>query len=398
MDAVTAQRVIEELRKGIPPEGFVRYFTVGRTEEIRALTDRLQKAPAGALLLQANYGAGKTHLLRFIRESALDYGFAVSLVTLDAKAGVRFNRMDQIVGALWRCMEIPGAETRGVRAFFNLVCSCIEHDKKGPAGDSFWGRLTNNGKWDFSDVLESPALFVALRAWATGVEDVRDLIEGWFHQPWLYYSQRKILYAALVSDLRRYFRDPRMEWQFYADAIFQFNLQGYAQSWALLRDLNVLASAAGLRGFTLLFDEFEDIITNLSRINFQEAAFWNLFTFCRGVAFPGLTFYAVTPQFSEKCKQRLLERERWDIDLTLFESIPTFRMSSLRNEELSELAMKILEAHGLAYDWEPDLIMKASQLREIVSKAAKEPIEDRTRKTIKIVVEKLDDIFYEANE
>jgi chromosomal replication initiation ATPase DnaA len=69
MESRQAQRVIESLRQGIPPEGHIRRFTVGRKSEIARLTTRLDKSESGALLLKANYGSGKTHLLRFIRET-----------------------------------------------------------------------------------------------------------------------------------------------------------------------------------------------------------------------------------------------------------------------------------------------------------------------------------------
>lgn len=75
---VEVQRVIESLRLGIPPDGHVRYFTVGRLSEITELTARLQQGKTDALLLKANYGSGKSHLLRFIRETALKANFAVS--------------------------------------------------------------------------------------------------------------------------------------------------------------------------------------------------------------------------------------------------------------------------------------------------------------------------------
>src|SRR5688572_3634361 len=102
MTAGEAQKAVESLRKGIPPDGYVRHFTVGRDAEINQLVTRLRSQQKGALLLRANYGSGKSHLLRFTRETALAEGYAVSSVTLDSKSAVRFNKMDQIVGAVWR--------------------------------------------------------------------------------------------------------------------------------------------------------------------------------------------------------------------------------------------------------------------------------------------------------
>lgn len=393
MNAIQAQRVMESLRKGIPPTGFVRHFTVGRDSEIRSLSKKLRESEGGALLIQANYGSGKTHLLQFIREQALSDSYAVSTVTLDARAAVRFNRMDQIFGAICRNIEIPSSpDNKGIRHLFHFLIQQAE-DAKGRTG--FWHQLTHNWRWDYSEVLDSPAMFIAFRAWSASKPSIQDIIEDYLFQPWEYRVQRKRLYLELVESLRSFFRDPRSEWQFYADEVFMFHTQGYAQSWAALRDLNTLARAAGLKGLTILFDEFEDVITNLRNIAHQQAAFWNLFQFYSGKQFPGMTFYAVTPQFSAKCKNLLIEKNYWDYDFSNFDRLPTFEMSPLDVLELDELAMRVLEAHGIAYNWEPDLVMRASQLEKIVHNAASVPVQDRARHTIISVVKALDNLLQE---
>jgi len=392
MNAAQAQRVIESLRMGIPPDGFVRHFTVGRTTEIDGLTQQLQDQDGTVLLLKANYGSGKTHLLRYIREEALDHNYAVSSVTLDAKGVVRFNRMDQVFGAVCRGLEIPGASgEKGLRPFFDLLVK----DVNNRDDTSIWRKISNNWKWDYSEELDSQAVFIALRAWATARADIQDLVEDWFSQPWVY-KVRRNLYLELVENLRKFFRDPRPEYKFYMDNVFMFQTQGYEQSWAALRDFDRLACASGLKGLIILFDEFEDIITNLPNIAYQQDAFWNLFQFYSGKSFPGKTFYAVTPEFVEKCKIRLLLKGKWDYDFSRFEVLPTFEMSPLTTKELEELAKKILEAHAVAYDWEPDLKLKASQLQRIVRKAASSQIQDRARYAIVSVVKSLDELLQET--
>src|SRR5438874_1116789 len=106
-----AGRVIESLRTGVPPKGHVRAFTVGRQPEIEQLRGALTCDSPGSLLLLANYGAGKSHLLRFVQEEALSLGYAVSRVTVAANSGVRFNRMDQVLGAVWRGLELPDSSS-----------------------------------------------------------------------------------------------------------------------------------------------------------------------------------------------------------------------------------------------------------------------------------------------
>ncbi len=401
MNPPEAQRAIESLRKGIPPSGFVRYFTVGRESEIKSLTARLDGNGCGALLIKANYGSGKTHLLRFVREDALDRGYAVCSVTLDAKSAVRFNRMDQILGAIWRGLELPGESSdRGTRALFSLIQCQIEESKAEKNRKGYWSRLTNEWRWDFSEVLESPAMFIALRAWSCGKPEVQDLVADWITQPWVYYARRRFLYQELVEKLRKHFRDPRPEWQFYNTnaGIFNFQMQDYDQSWKALRDLQALSQAAGLRGVVILFDEFEDVLNNLKRVDYQEAAFWNLFRFYSGKQFPGMTFFAVTPEFAAKCKRLLMDKGRWDFDYSRFQALPTFEMSPLEKRHLEDLAMKIMETHGIAYGWEPDTVMKASDLKRIISASMSVRVEDRVRQTIKEIVKALDHLLESTDE
>ncbi len=318
-----------------------------------------------------------------------------TLYKLAQERTVRFNRMDQIMGAICRGIEIPSAPgKRGIRAFLSQVHHCISD---GDGDETFWAELSSNGKWDYSERLDSKALYIAMRAWHSGSAKTQDLVEDWLEKPWEYRTQRRRLHWELVGSLRGFFCDPRRDWQFYADKTLEFvPTGGYAESWALLRDINSLAKASELSGFIILFDEFEDIITNLNNIKWQEDAFWNLFQFYRGRSFPSMTFFAVTPEFVQKCVTRLIQKDRWDYDMAQFEKIPTFQMSPLEVAELKELAMRILKAHGIAYDWEPDLLMKAAGLDAIVRKAAAVQIQDRARHTITTVVSALDDLLQEA--
>jgi hypothetical protein len=239
-------------------------------------------------------------------------------------------------------------------------------------------------------------LFVAIRAWAWGNSKVEDRIEDWFLQPWLYYNQIGLLYSDLILSLRRFFIDPRPKRQFYSDGVFLFHTQGYIQSWSALRGIQRLLCASGLKGLVLLFDEFEDVVTNLRNITYQESAFWNLFQFYAGKQFPGLSFFAVTPEFVNKCITLFLNKGRYESNYqALVKTIPTFQMTPLDVEELKELAMRIMETHGIAYDWIPDNVFCSSILDEIVCKAASAQIQDRARHTIIAVVKALDRLFEE---
>jgi len=397
---VKEQRVIESLRLGIPPEGYIREFTLGRLQEIATLTTTLQQPSSTALLLKANYGSGKSHLLKFIREEALSIGYAVSLVTLDAKSAVRFNRMDQIFGAICRGIEVPNTKDKGITAFFNWILS---RSRTGKIAEN-WNRITNDQRWSYSKAIKSPSIFIALRAWESDRVDT-NLIEDWLHQ-----VGRSEGYSAAYLD-RELIRKPQiyfqeglqtngaLAWSSYTNktSLFNFKHNAYAQAWDAVEDLDTLAKASNLRGLIILFDEFEDVVYNISNIEHQKAAFQNLFKFFFGSFFKSPSFFAVTPGFVEKCKHRLIMKGHWDYDYRHFDTLPTFEMSPLDENNLQKLADKIRQFHGIAYDWNSNTLSVGESLRCVVVKAASTPLQDRTRYTICEVVKCLDQLL-EDNE
>lgn len=395
MDPSEAFRIMESLRLGIPPDGTVRHFTVGRKEEIEDLRGRVQTGGAGLLYIKANYGSGKTHLLRLLREHGLEQGYAVSLVGLDATASVRFNRMDQIVGAVMRGLRIPGSSDTGVRCLFDLLCSEIQKSRARGDTDGLWYRLTNRWKWNESDACESITMFVALRAWATGVPGVQELVEDWLFQPWSYYGQRKRIYQELIGNLGRHFQDGHQERYYYPDA-FRLSVQRYDQSWKFLRDLRMLAAAAGLSGVIILFDEFETMLTGLKRYDYKIDAFWNLLQFGRQKQFPGLSAFAITPGFFHTLGAFIHEMSRDNLDYSELREFPTFEMQPLEVCQLQELAGRIRDTHALAFRWDARAHVGDSALRAVVQKSASIPVQDRSRQTIKQVVGALDAAFDEV--
>ena len=388
-----AEGIVENLRYGIPPQGYVRHFTVGREHELEELHRSLSNAnpfKGAALLVKANYGAGKSHLLQVVRELALESGYAVSLVVVNALGGVRFNRMDTIMGAVCSRLEVPGGNGIGVGQLFDAFVN-------RPTETTGSRAISSEGKWDYSDYLDSPGIYVALRAWEkSSAPAVRELISAWLSTPAAYRAQRKHLHEMLVANLRSRFRDPRGDWQFYADEVFVFHTAGHRYAWAALADLNVIARSAGLRGLILLFDEFEDVIQNLNRRDYQQEAFLNLFRFFGGERFPGMGYFAVTPDFVAKCKTELLSRGVVDFDYTTFEQLPFYEMSEIRSKDFLRLAKKIREVHGTAFNWDASQALDESALQHVVDRLWAVDTPERVRAAIQDLVIELDALLEET--
>jgi hypothetical protein len=388
-----AESIVEQLRFGVPPAGRIVDFTVGRDEQLGELRKSLGK-PSGrggaALLVRANYGAGKSHLLKVIREIALSEGYAVSYIEVKSQEGVRFNRMDTIFGAVCDHIEVPAKSGSGIGQLFDAFVSA-KPASLSPSAKEIRDRISNARKWDYSDFLSSPALYVALRAWVYADEAGRQLITDWLAHPHNYRGQRKLLYQQLVERLRTKFHDTRAEWQFYSEDVFLFHTSGHRQSWDALADLNTIAKGSGFKGLVLLFDEFEDVIQNLNRRDLQEAAFLNLFRFFSGDRFPGMAYFAVTPDFVSKCKSELLNRGAYGFDYTRFDGLPFFELDPIDLEDFLVLASKIRDVHGRAYQWPAGKRLNDERLRELAQQVWVAGSPERVRRAIKGIVDALDD-------
>ena len=305
--------------------------------------------------------------------------------------------MDTIFGAICRELKIRGQDQKGVGALLDVFAG-VTPAQMSLEMRQIRERISSNGKWDLSDYLKSPALYVALRAWVRSeAQDVRDLVQDWFANPENHRGQRKRLYNKLVEVLRSAFRDPRREWQFYADDVFSFHTSGHRQAWDALADFHVLARAAGLRGFVLLFDEFEDVIQNLNRRNLQEAAFLNLFRFFDGDRFPGMSYFAVTPDFVEKCKIELLKQGVYDFDYRRFDHLPFFEMEPIERSEFVDLTTRIRTVYGIAYDGDAGRLFPDGEMNRVVEELWTVRSPDRVRRAIQGIVQALDDHLDQRN-
>ena len=253
-------------------------------------------------------------------------------------------------------------------------------------------RISSNGHWGLSDYLQSAALYVALRAWIhADDQSVRDLVSDWFANPVDYRGQRKRLWRELVAKMRSAFLDPRPEWHFYAEEVFAFHTGGYRQAWAALADLQILARAGGLRGVVVLFDEFEDVIQNLNRRDLQQQAFLNLFRFFDGDRFPGMSYFAVTPDFVAKCKSELLGRGIYSFDYKRFDQLPSFEMASIQQPHFQQLAAYIRTVYAVAYGVDAEILPSDVDMARLVNDlwAVRSP--DRVRRAIQGVVSAFDE-------
>ena len=120
-DRPACVQAINHLKLGVSPWRGLDYLSVGLDQQKRVINEALTDARRGGsrtLVVQLEYGFGKTHLLRLARELAELMGFVSSHITHDPLRNVSFNKpinvFSEIVTEL--CREYPHDAYRRVMA------------------------------------------------------------------------------------------------------------------------------------------------------------------------------------------------------------------------------------------------------------------------------------------
>lgn len=98
------RRMLESFRLGIVPDDCVDEFTFGRETETHELKSWLSNPHENALALIGAYGSGKTHLLNYARSYAMQEGYAVAFVEMDA-IETPFSRPKRVYSQLVRSLR-----------------------------------------------------------------------------------------------------------------------------------------------------------------------------------------------------------------------------------------------------------------------------------------------------
>lgn len=376
-----AEQYIESLRMGIPPIEDLTYFTVGRQSEINDLVSLLDKPSNRIKLLKANYGSGKTHLLRLLHEEALQQNFAVSLLTLDAKSGIRFNKLDEIFGEIARNLRVPNGVS-GIGGLFDTLENAETRE------------ALSIQKYKFYINKRAPQLQTAVGWWVKNDSPlVRDMIIEWMTNPYHYVttSRQEELYKRIIQKSYLSSVDKEKLAALRRDGTFKwYDGKDFSRTWTVMAELHNLTQIAGLRGLIILVDEFEDVVSNMTKSQ-QIRAFYHLFEFYKG-GYPGLAVFAITPDFVENCRRILLQKSIMDFNIRNFERLPFLEISPLTEKDLYDFSNKLISLYEHAYQWRfPDKEVILQKLERECKAASRYAIPDRPRYIAKLTTQILDD-------
>ena len=339
-----AMSIIAALRLGIPPEYGVERYSVARADITETFHDDLDAVLAGASALRylsADYGQGKTHLLRLLRQQAFQRDFVVSIVELTGGSCPLFSLVDvyrQVMLGL-RTAESPdeSALELVLDRWLTFQRSAIPSDRE---------RSLRRLPQDFQ---------AALLAYLQAVNFLRPSPE-----------RRDSVFRWLTGE-----RLSKRE----RDSLEVFESLGEATALGVLDAISDLFRDIGYGGVCILFDEAEGI-ASFARSAHRERAIANLFRIARSAeSSVGCYFvYATTPSFADVVRD-YAPFHAANADRRVLELAP------LSPSEIRELVDRLRTVYEAAYAISiPDGV--AGAVRDAAADGATSRVGDLTRSVV----------------
>ena len=106
-----------------------------------------------------------------------------------------------------------------------------------------------------------------------------------------------------------------------------------------------------------------------------------------------MSYFAVTPEFSEKCRSRLYEKFAYHFPVDRFDDLPRYEMAPIRRPDFLSLAKEIRRTHGRAYGWDAEAEVDDRQLKAEVAVLFSRSRADQIRQAVQGLVGVLDRRF-----
>jgi hypothetical protein len=101
------KKIVEAFRLGVVPGFAVQDITVGRVKEIKKVEKWLAK-DSGSLMMIGQYGQGKSHIIRYIREKALDEGYLVGYCDIGEES--KMHKPKSVFNTIMKSLEFEGKD------------------------------------------------------------------------------------------------------------------------------------------------------------------------------------------------------------------------------------------------------------------------------------------------
>lgn len=120
-EELRSRSMIEAFRLGIVPYARVEDFTFGRDGEIFQIKEWLRHYDMGTLIVEGEYGSGKSHLLEYVYALAINQGYAVAMTELDPNEAPPFRPKAVYRKLIQTFRYKDGGEIKSFRDFLKAV-------------------------------------------------------------------------------------------------------------------------------------------------------------------------------------------------------------------------------------------------------------------------------------
>jgi hypothetical protein len=339
-----AKRAIRYLKRGVFPPDIIQHFTAGKERETKNIADALDEVRLGSsrhYFVEANYGFGKSHMLKVAEALALQRNFAVSWVTINGTEHA-FNHPTRYLHSILGNLRAPQVPARG------LVELC-----------SHW--LANSQRENLLNWAgrEAPCEFrwPIERLSAPGGDENNTSNDWYFGM----LEGRDLQHKSGCTYFPDFFR--RIE--------------------ATVS----LCRAVGCGGVLFLIDEIECIATHLNNIRQRLLSYQVLNSLVDGRRFPHSMFlFATTEDLGTKISSDILsysEQERYYPNGYRFakkwhaKELNFLQIKPVVKSDNIKLLRRLCETHSIAYAWRPEQRIEDNFIEHYVTIAARSGFSQR---------------------
>jgi len=357
------RRAIEALRSGVPSRDAVRALGIAQPEIEEQFAERLEATKDGitagtqapGLLVDGDFGSGKSHLLEYLQHAALEQGFVCSKIVISKETPLYDPA--KLYRAAIEAAVVPGRKG----AALTEVASRLQSDSAGYAALDTWA---NRAESELNSRFAA-TLYLYRRVRVSDGEIADRIVRFWAGDP------------LNVSELRRWLRAYGETASYRLEKVTarELTLQRFRYAPRLM-------SAAGYAGWVLLVDEVELIgrysIKQRSR-SYAELARWA--GRLHDQRFPGLvTVFAITSDFGravledrgdEESVPARLRGSGLDADRMLasqaergmrFISREAVPLRPADRGLIDQTREQVQDVYARAYDWQPPALTARDDL------------------------------------
>ena len=390
-DNLLNKKICEAFRLGIVPGFAVQDITVGREAEITNVENWLAK-DSGSLMIIGQYGQGKSHIIRYIREKALNEGYLVAYCDIGEES--QMHKPKSVFNTLMKSLVFRNGEYNEKNSDLKIFLILYSYFQKEndrvflknlskflkPGVDDLIGRLKRN----YSKNELDGNYFASFIDYLCGDDYTGNQYR--FNQKIAIheYQTSASVICNILSSIGNMAASMNNSKNSFKGLILIFDEGETIDSPAYLSQQRT-SGINLIRGLTEISNNNEELLReDISRSSYDGKYFGNK----TNLVYSGMhkdTRFTNHKENHVKCLFAFVEGESEVIDILEQHKVKKIVLNDFTSDEKNKLIYKIIEIYKKAYDYE---VKNIEKLKNILIKKLEKS--NNTRSVIKITMEALD--------